>query len=49
MRKIARWIAEVLNNVEDDAVIQLVRGQVESLTGTFSLYTNRRVAVGSKA
>jgi hypothetical protein len=25
-----------------------VRGQVESLTGTFSLYTNRRVAVGSK-
>ena len=49
MRQIARWIAEVLNNVEDEAVIQRVRGQVESLTRTFSLYTNHRAAVGSKA
>jgi glycine hydroxymethyltransferase len=46
MRKIARWIAEVLNNVEDESVIQRVRGQVELLTGTFSLYTNRRKAAG---
>jgi glycine hydroxymethyltransferase len=49
MRKIARWIAEVLNNVESESVIQRVRGEVESLTGNFTLYTNRRVAVGSKA
>ena len=49
MRQIARWIAEVLNNLEDESVIQRVRGQVESLTGKFSLYTNRRVAVGQKS
>ena len=49
MRKIARWIAEVLNHVEDESVIQRIRGEVESLTGTFTLYTNRRVAAGSKA
>jgi glycine hydroxymethyltransferase len=44
MRQIARWIAEVLNHIEDAAIIQRVKGQVESLTDKFPLYESRRVA-----
>ena len=46
MRKIAGWIADVLNNIENEAVIQRVRGEVEALTGIFTLYTNLRNAAG---
>jgi glycine hydroxymethyltransferase len=49
MRQIARWIAEVLNHVDDESTIRRVRSEVESLTGTFPLYASRRVAVGMKA
>jgi glycine hydroxymethyltransferase len=49
MRQIARWLAEVLNNIEDETTIKRVRSQVESLTGRFPLYENRRVAVGTKS
>ena len=48
MRQIARWIAEVLNNIEDEPTIKGVRSQVELLTEKFPLYENRRVAVGTK-
>jgi glycine/serine hydroxymethyltransferase len=48
MRQIAHWIAEVLNHLEDEATINRVRSQVESLTEKFPLYENRRVAVGTK-
>ena len=47
MRQIARWIAEVLNHIEDEATIKRVRSQVESLTEKFPLYENRRVAAAS--
>jgi len=49
MRQIARWIAEVLNHLEDENTIQRVRGQVELLTDKFPLYASRRVAVGTKS
>jgi len=42
MRQIARWIAEVLNHIEDESIIKRVRGQVELLTEKFPLYENRR-------
>jgi glycine/serine hydroxymethyltransferase len=45
MRQIARWIAEVLNNLEDEPNIRRVRSQVEALTEKFPLYASRRVAV----
>jgi len=45
MQLIAHWIAEVLNNLGNEAVIARVRSEVESLTGKFPLYENRRVAV----
>ena len=45
MRQIARWIAEVLNHVEDETVAKRVRGEVLSLTEEFPLYANRRSAV----
>jgi glycine hydroxymethyltransferase len=47
MRQIARWIAEVLNHLGDEATIKKIRSQVESLTEKFPLYENRRVAVSS--
>ena len=47
MRQVARWIAEVLNNVEDESTIRRVRNQVESLTERFSLYTNRSMKAAS--
>ncbi len=48
MRQIARWIAEVLNNLEDESVLKRVRSEVEALTEQFPLYENRRVAVAGK-
>ena len=47
MRQIARWIAEVLNHLEDESIIKRVRTQVELLTKKFPLYENRRVKVAS--
>jgi len=49
MRRIARWIAEVLNHLEDESAIKNVRSQVESLTQEYPLYENRRVALGTQA
>jgi len=45
MQLIAHWIAEVLNNLENEAIIKRVRAEVEALTEKFPLYENRRVAV----
>ena len=45
MRQIAGWIAEVLNHLDDEAVITRVRCRVEALTEQFPLYENRRVVV----
>jgi len=45
MQLIAHWIAEVLNNLEDQSVIARVRSEVEALTEKFPLYENRRAAV----
>jgi glycine hydroxymethyltransferase len=45
MQLIAHWIAEVLNNLEDESVQKRVRGEVETVTEKFPLYENRRVAV----
>ena len=44
MQLIAHWIAEVLKNLENESVIQRVRGEVEALTEKFPLYESRRVA-----
>jgi len=45
MRQIARWIAEVLNSVEDEATARRVRSEVVALTEKFPLYANRRATV----
>ncbi len=45
MQQIARWIAEVLNNLESEAMIARVRREVEALTEKFPLYENRRLAM----
>jgi glycine hydroxymethyltransferase len=45
MQLIAHWIAEVLNNLEDESVQKRVRGEVEIVTEKFPLYENRRVSV----
>ncbi len=49
MRRIGRWIAEVLNNLEDESVAKRVRGEVESLTEQFPLYENRLAATVGKS
>jgi glycine hydroxymethyltransferase len=49
MRQIAGWIAEVLNHLEAESVIQRVGRDVESLTKLFGLYTNRSRSAGLKA
>jgi len=49
MQLIAHWIAEVLNNLQDESVQKRVRAEVEALTEKFPLYENRRVAVAVKA
>ncbi len=45
MRRIGRWIAEVLNNLENESVVKRVRSEVEALTEQFPLYETRRAAV----
>ncbi|HMD99510.1 MAG TPA: serine hydroxymethyltransferase [Terriglobia bacterium] len=42
MRRIGRWIGEVLNNVPDESVLRRVRSEVEALTDQFPLYESRR-------
>ena len=49
MRQIARWIAEVLHRLNDEAAIQRVRGEVESLTDKFPLYARRRAPLVAKS
>jgi glycine hydroxymethyltransferase len=49
MRRIGRWIAEVLKNLEDESLGMRVRGEVEALTEQFPLYEDRRAPVASKA
>ncbi len=49
MRQIARWIAEVLHRLNDEATIQRVRGEVESLTDKFPLYARRRAPLVAKS
>ena len=48
MQQIGRWIAEVLNHLEDESIRQHVRSEVEALTERFPLYENRRVAVAGQ-
>jgi glycine hydroxymethyltransferase len=45
MRRIGRWIAEVLNNLENESVVKRVCSEVETLTEKFPLYENRRASV----
>ncbi len=48
MRRIGGWIAEVLNNLENESVLKRVRGEVEALTEHFPLYESRRaIATGA--
>jgi len=42
MRQIGRWIAEVLHNLENEAVLKRVRSEVEAMTERFPLYPKRR-------
>jgi glycine hydroxymethyltransferase len=49
MELIAHWISEVLNNLENEAVVKRVRAEVEALTEKFPLYENRRAAVAKSA
>jgi len=48
MRGIGRWIAEVLNNLENESILERIRSQVEVLTDQFPLYENRRATVTGK-
>ncbi len=48
MRKIGGWIAEVLNHLNDAAVLKRVRSEVEALTEKFPLYETRRAAAVAK-
>jgi glycine hydroxymethyltransferase len=49
MKQIGHWIAEVLNQWQDESVAQRVRGEVEKLADQFPLYEKRRAAVVGKA
>ncbi len=42
MRQIGHWIAEVLHNLENEAVLKRVRSEVEAMTDRFPLYEKRR-------
>jgi len=48
MRRIGKWIGEVLNDLENESVQERVRGEVEALTERFPLYESRRVAATAK-
>ncbi len=45
MRRIGRWIGEVLNNLQDESVLRRVRSEVEALTDQFPLYESRHTVV----
>ena len=45
MRQIARWIGEVLSDLENESTLKRVRSQVEAMTDRFPLYENRRAVV----
>ena len=45
MRQIALWMAEVLNNLDSDAVKKRVKSEVEALTERFPLYQARLAGV----
>jgi len=49
MRQIARWIGEVLSDLENESTLQRVRSHAEAMTEKFPLYENRRAAVGTKS
>src|SRR6516162_8075815 len=42
MRHVGHWIAEVLHNLENQAVLKRVRSEVEAMTERFPLYEKRR-------
>ncbi len=48
MRRIGKWISEVLHNLQDESVAARVRKEVEALTERFPLYESRRAAVAGK-
>jgi glycine hydroxymethyltransferase len=48
MRRIGKWISEVLHHAQDEAAVARVRREVEALTEQFPLYENRRAAVAGK-
>ena len=43
MRQIAKWIAKALENRNDDALLERIRGEVAELANQFPLYAWRRV------
>ena len=47
MRRIGRWIAEVLKSLDNEPLLNRVRSEVEALTEQFPLYENRRAAVAA--
>jgi len=49
MRKIGGWIAEVLNDLENEDLLARIRKEVGALTQQFPLYEHRRAAVAGKA
>jgi glycine/serine hydroxymethyltransferase len=49
MWQVASWVAEVLNNAEDESTLQHVRSPMQALTGKFPLYEKCRMAARSKA
>jgi len=48
MRLLGNWIAEVLNNTEDETVLERVRRDAEVLTGRFPLYEKRWAAAAAR-
>jgi glycine hydroxymethyltransferase len=45
LRLIGGWIAEVLSNVQDEALLRRVRRDAKALTGRFPLYERHRLAM----
>jgi len=48
MKRIGKWIAEVLHNLADEPILKRVRSEVEKLTERFPLYEARRASVVGK-
>jgi glycine hydroxymethyltransferase len=46
MRQIAAWIAKALEQRNDDAALERIRGEVAELANRFPLYAWRRAQVG---